>query len=318
MCVTSEGEVYCWGWGRYGNIGDGESQDRHLPTLAKGLEGVKVAQVNCGWRHRCALQPAPHARLRCRRRHWAGCCMPGAASQGRSWCSACAPQPPPGPLSPHCRPPAVRLRVLCRAALRWMRGGRCTRGAGAPTRSSCRETASERLHALPSCRLVPARHVCPGSHASQRASFTCLAASSGRLAPPADELPPCLPAPLLPPLLQGPLCAKACGGGAAGGDGGGWLAAHDGGGQPGPPVCVRLEQVWAVRRGPQRGRGAGAAGGGAGRGARGAGEERVEAHNGGHPHRQVLLLGQERERAGGRAVAAAALLPAAAPCSRFV
>lgn len=52
MCSTSDGEVYCWGWGRYGNIGDGESQDRHLPTKAKGLEGVKVAQVACGWRHR--------------------------------------------------------------------------------------------------------------------------------------------------------------------------------------------------------------------------------------------------------------------------
>ena len=54
MCVTSEGEVYCWGWGRYGNIGDGESQDRHLPTKAKALEGVQVHQVACGWRHRCA------------------------------------------------------------------------------------------------------------------------------------------------------------------------------------------------------------------------------------------------------------------------
>lgn len=51
-CVTDAGEVYCWGWGRYGNIGDGESQDRHLPTRAKGLEGVRVQQVACGWRHR--------------------------------------------------------------------------------------------------------------------------------------------------------------------------------------------------------------------------------------------------------------------------
>jgi alpha-tubulin suppressor-like RCC1 family protein len=58
MCVTSEGEVYCWGWGRYGNIGDGESQDRHVPTKAKGLEGVKVAQVACGWRHSIAVDEA--------------------------------------------------------------------------------------------------------------------------------------------------------------------------------------------------------------------------------------------------------------------
>ncbi|KAI3438258.1 hypothetical protein D9Q98_000694 [Chlorella vulgaris] len=55
MCATAEGEVYCWGWGRYGNIGDGESQDRHLPTKAKGLSGIKVAQVACGWRHSIAV-----------------------------------------------------------------------------------------------------------------------------------------------------------------------------------------------------------------------------------------------------------------------
>lgn len=54
-CVTDEGEVYCWGWGRYGNIGDGESQDRHLPTKAKGLEGIKIVQVACGWRHSIAV-----------------------------------------------------------------------------------------------------------------------------------------------------------------------------------------------------------------------------------------------------------------------
>lgn len=54
-CVTDAGEVYCWGWGRYGNIGDGESQDRHLPTKAKGLEGVRVQQVACGWRHSIAV-----------------------------------------------------------------------------------------------------------------------------------------------------------------------------------------------------------------------------------------------------------------------
>ena len=28
LAATSEGEAYSWGWGRYGNIGDGECKDR--------------------------------------------------------------------------------------------------------------------------------------------------------------------------------------------------------------------------------------------------------------------------------------------------
>ncbi|KAI7844220.1 hypothetical protein COHA_002354 [Chlorella ohadii] len=55
LCATSDGEVFAFGWGRYGNIGDGESQDRHMPTKVKGLEGVQVAQVACGWRHSIAV-----------------------------------------------------------------------------------------------------------------------------------------------------------------------------------------------------------------------------------------------------------------------
>ncbi|PSC72205.1 ultraviolet-B receptor UVR8 [Micractinium conductrix] len=58
VCSTDEGEVFGWGWGRYGNVGDGETQDRHTPTKAKGLEGVKVAQVACGWRHSIAVDEA--------------------------------------------------------------------------------------------------------------------------------------------------------------------------------------------------------------------------------------------------------------------
>lgn len=55
VCCTNEGEVYAWGWGRYGNIGDGECSDRSLPVRVMGLEGVKVVSVACGWRHSAAV-----------------------------------------------------------------------------------------------------------------------------------------------------------------------------------------------------------------------------------------------------------------------
>ena len=60
-CCTSDGKVYSWGWGRYGNIGDGDPVDRHEPVLVKGLDGVngvngvKIVEVACGWRHSGAI-----------------------------------------------------------------------------------------------------------------------------------------------------------------------------------------------------------------------------------------------------------------------
>lgn len=55
ICCTKEGKVFSWGWGRYGNIGDGETIDRHTPVLVKGLDGVKIEKVACGWRHSIAI-----------------------------------------------------------------------------------------------------------------------------------------------------------------------------------------------------------------------------------------------------------------------
>lgn len=55
VCATSDGAVYAWGWGRYGNLGDGESLDRHVPTRVRGLEGVAIEKVACGWRHSAAV-----------------------------------------------------------------------------------------------------------------------------------------------------------------------------------------------------------------------------------------------------------------------
>lgn len=55
VCSTDDGNVFAWGWGRYGNLGDGETVDRHVPTKVIGLEGIKIVQVACGWRHTLAV-----------------------------------------------------------------------------------------------------------------------------------------------------------------------------------------------------------------------------------------------------------------------
>lgn len=51
VATTSTGEVWAWGWGRYGNLGNGHQEDRHLPTRVLGLDGVHIVHANCGWRH---------------------------------------------------------------------------------------------------------------------------------------------------------------------------------------------------------------------------------------------------------------------------
>lgn len=60
VCCTDDGEVYAWGWGRYGNIGDGETEDRHVPTKVKAPATLKAAVVACAWRHSCCIDNEGH------------------------------------------------------------------------------------------------------------------------------------------------------------------------------------------------------------------------------------------------------------------
>ncbi|XP_073144915.1 ultraviolet-B receptor UVR8-like isoform X1 [Henckelia pumila] len=49
--VTEDGELYGWGWGRYGNLGLGDRDDRLVPGIVSSVEGEKMVLVACGWRH---------------------------------------------------------------------------------------------------------------------------------------------------------------------------------------------------------------------------------------------------------------------------
>ncbi|XP_058186614.1 ultraviolet-B receptor UVR8 isoform X6 [Rhododendron vialii] len=51
--VTDDGELYGWGWGRYGNLGLGDKNDRLVPQKVSSVEfqAEKMVMVACGWRH---------------------------------------------------------------------------------------------------------------------------------------------------------------------------------------------------------------------------------------------------------------------------
>lgn len=36
--VTEDGEIYGWGWGRYGNLGLGDRNDRFVPEKVSSVE----------------------------------------------------------------------------------------------------------------------------------------------------------------------------------------------------------------------------------------------------------------------------------------
>ncbi|CAB3375688.1 Hypothetical predicted protein [Cloeon dipterum] len=46
--ITSSGEIYTWGKGRYGRLGHGDSDDQLKPKRVKALEGYNVVDVACG------------------------------------------------------------------------------------------------------------------------------------------------------------------------------------------------------------------------------------------------------------------------------
>ncbi|NDK91830.1 protein kinase [Gordonia desulfuricans] len=56
VCATSGGGAYCWGDNAYGQIGDGSTQQRSVPTQATGLSGASV--ISTGWGSTCAVADA--------------------------------------------------------------------------------------------------------------------------------------------------------------------------------------------------------------------------------------------------------------------
>jgi len=52
--LLSSGDVECWGANRFGQLGDGRSNDREAPVRVHGLHGAVVA-ISAGGRHTCAV-----------------------------------------------------------------------------------------------------------------------------------------------------------------------------------------------------------------------------------------------------------------------
>jgi alpha-tubulin suppressor-like RCC1 family protein len=53
--TAQQGNVYCWGAGSAGQLGDGGTSDRYAPVEVDGGALADVAQVSCGNAHCCAL-----------------------------------------------------------------------------------------------------------------------------------------------------------------------------------------------------------------------------------------------------------------------
>lgn len=51
VAITEDGELYGWGWGRYGNLGLGDRNDRLVPEKVASADEEKMVLVACGWRH---------------------------------------------------------------------------------------------------------------------------------------------------------------------------------------------------------------------------------------------------------------------------
>nr|ACF87469.1 unknown [Zea mays] len=56
--ITDEGEVFCWGWNKYGQLGLGDSMDRNVPCSVP-VDAYHPLNVSCGWRHTLVLADSP-------------------------------------------------------------------------------------------------------------------------------------------------------------------------------------------------------------------------------------------------------------------
>uniref|UniRef100_K3XGU2 RCC1-like domain-containing protein n=1 Tax=Setaria italica TaxID=4555 RepID=K3XGU2_SETIT len=56
--ITDEGEVFCWGWNKYGQLGLGDSMDRNVPCSVP-VDTYHPLNVSCGWWHTLVLAESP-------------------------------------------------------------------------------------------------------------------------------------------------------------------------------------------------------------------------------------------------------------------
>ena len=49
--APSDGTLFSWGWGAYGQLGHGDVSNRLEPALVAALEAVPIGQLACGYRH---------------------------------------------------------------------------------------------------------------------------------------------------------------------------------------------------------------------------------------------------------------------------
>ena len=51
LCITADGSLFSWGDNEFGQLGVGDTEDRHVPTLVTGLQGKRVVHVVAGEVH---------------------------------------------------------------------------------------------------------------------------------------------------------------------------------------------------------------------------------------------------------------------------
>ncbi|PIA60479.1 hypothetical protein AQUCO_00300167v1 [Aquilegia coerulea] len=56
--ITDDGNVFCWGWNKYGQLGLGDVIDRNVPSQVP-MDGRLPKNVACGWWHTLVLAESP-------------------------------------------------------------------------------------------------------------------------------------------------------------------------------------------------------------------------------------------------------------------
>jgi hypothetical protein len=55
VALDADGQLYGWGWNKFGQVGCGNTDDQNSPKLVIDIDNQKISQVTCGWRHTVAI-----------------------------------------------------------------------------------------------------------------------------------------------------------------------------------------------------------------------------------------------------------------------
>eukprot|EP01084_Bolivina_argentea_P159343 277513_1 len=55
LLLTTTGLLLSWGWGKYGQLGNGSTSDQYTPTIVESIRAIRIVNIGVGYYHNICI-----------------------------------------------------------------------------------------------------------------------------------------------------------------------------------------------------------------------------------------------------------------------